>query len=150
MIYFLAISSVLFFSVSVFLAKELVKKFRFFQCFVSSSRQLVPWYYKRKNVEKKGMHNIVLRGEKQFSALVGFELELPVIGNAGFDYYGLVHSDKEGKAVFSTYLGNGDCKFVFFLNEDIKVSVSSSEEDQKLNPTEIYPPHWWQKFGYFS
>jgi hypothetical protein len=134
----------------IFLGKEMMKKFGFFQSFIESSNQLICLAYD--GHKKPGMHNIVLRGDRPFSVLVGFNLSIPLIGQ-GFDYYGYVQSDAEGVAIVSTYMGKGAVEFMFYVNYDLdsnSISVSSTGEDQCLKPQAIYKPHWWQKLGFWG
>jgi len=143
--------AIVFALIAIFLGKELLKKFGFMRDFVNNSNQEVTWNYG--GDDKPGMYNIVLRGEKPFCALVGFTLKIPFLGYEGFDYYGFVQSDQNGVAVISTYLGKGECEFRFFLNTDLEVdpvAVSSSDDDQELNPDSTYPPHWWQQLSFYG
>ena len=81
----------------IFLGKEMLKKFGFMRDFVHNSNQLVSWSYQ--GGSQSGMRNIVLRSDngRPFSALVGFGLNIPILGYSGFDYYGCVHSDEHGR-----------------------------------------------------
>ena len=147
--------TVIFLLTTVFLVKEMLKKFGFMKQFVENSNMLVSWKYQHLDLgsQKPGMRNIVLRGQKPFSVLVGFRLDIPVLGHSGFDYYGFVSSNQDGVAVFSTYLGKGDCDFQFFVNTDLEenpITVTSTVADQDLVPYATYPPHWWQKLGFFG
>lgn len=140
--------------VAIFLGTQFLKKFRYMYVFVNNSRQLVTWRHNGfQEKYKTGMYNIVLRGKKQFNALVGFKLDIPVLGYSGFDYYGIVHSDPQGVAVISTYLGKGDCMFEFFVNTDLDghpITATCTREDQFLTPQEVYPPHWYQRLGFYG
>jgi len=144
---------VMFFTVSLFLGKEMLKKFRFMWNFVKNSSQMVIWHHLGGKNFKPGMFNIVLRGEKPFAVLVGFHLTIPLLKYKGFDYYGFVQSDENGVAVISTYLGKGACEFQFFVNTDLTsnlVVVTSNDEDQRLSPNVFYPPHWYQRLGFYG
>ncbi len=90
-------------SIVMFLGSEFLKKFGFMRDFIGDSNQMVVWHYRGLEGPKSGMRNIVLHGEKPFCALVGFKLDIPVLGYSYFDYYGLVRSDDHGIAVISTY-----------------------------------------------
>lgn len=145
--------TVVFASVAGFLGSEFLKKFRFMRDFISNSNQMVVWHYRGLEGRKPGMRNIVLRGSKPFCALVGFKLDIPILGYSGFDYYGFVRSDDQGIAVISTYLGKGECEFQFFVNTDLDhspVSATSSEDDQRLQPHSTYPPHWYQRLSFYG
>lgn len=140
---------ILFATTTIFLAKEIFKKFSFMKQFIESSNQLVEWQYD--GSFKPGMQNIVIRGEKPFAVLIGFELK--IFGSLGFDYYGYVQSNEAGIAVISTYLGRTKTRFQFFVNCDLnqhQIHASSTDEDQALIPQAVYPPHWWQRLGFYS
>ncbi|OGH91785.1 MAG: hypothetical protein A2534_04645 [Candidatus Magasanikbacteria bacterium RIFOXYD2_FULL_39_9] len=139
--------------VAIFLGTEFLKKFRCMYVFTKNSDQMISWYHIGDGFRKKGMYNIVLRGQKPFTALVGFKLDIPVLGYSGYDYYGVVHSDSSGVAVISTYLGKGFCTFQFFVNTNMEtnpIHATSSDEDQTLTPHVVYPPHWYQRVGFYG
>lgn len=145
------ILAVIFISISFFLGREFLRKFSHMQDFIQHSNQIVAWKYE--GDRKPGMYNIVLRGEKQFCALVGFELNIPVLKYSGFDYYGFAQSDENNVAVISTYLGKATREFQFFINMDINTNLiiaTSSEDDQLLQPHLKFTPHWYQRFGFFA
>ncbi len=142
---------VLFATSAIFLGLEFKKKFGFMANFARNSNQLLIW--KSWGSKKPGMHNIILRGNRPFCALVGFQLNVPMFGMSGFDYYGFVKSNDQGVAVISTYIGKGECEFLFFVNTDLNhnsVVASSTERDQLHTPDVTYPPHWWQRLGIFA
>jgi hypothetical protein len=72
-----------------------------------------------------------------------------MFGLTGYDYYGYASSQKPW-IVFRIYLGSGQLLNQFLLNKNIEVFLTSTEEDQKLIPDAIYPPHWWQRLGLWS
>lgn len=136
---------------SIFLATELLKKFKFLQSFTKNSERLIAWNYQPEPGAKPGMYNVVLQGSAPFRVLVGFELQIPLIRYSGLDVYGYLASDSEHRIVFSTFLGKKPVEFQFLANVDAStVSVSSSASDQALVPFETYPPHWFQKIGFFG
>jgi hypothetical protein len=149
------------FATVLFLGKEMFKKFRFMRDFVNNSRSLLELNYEgaKEYGWDKGMRNIVIRAKEPFSVLVGFELTAPVFGT-GFDYYGFTNARRlengindEYVAVISTYLGNGPCLFQFFLNCDAVTTdarVSTTDDDQKLKPAVVYPPHLYQRLGFYA
>jgi len=147
------VMTVVFASIAIFLGSEFLKKFGFMRDFIKDSNQMVVWYYQGPEDRKPGMYNIVLRGSKPFCALVGFKLNIPVLGYSGFDYYGFVRSDNHGVAVVSNYLGRGKCEFQFFVNTDLDINpitATASEDDQQLKPNSTYPPHWYQRLGFYG
>lgn len=147
----LCILVLIFAAIAAFLGSELLKKFNFMRHFTERSPMMVCWYYSGNR--KPGMYNIVLRAEKPFKVLVGFILEIPILAYKGYDYYGFVESDLGGNAVIRTYLGKGECDFRFLIGHNgntILPTVSSTEADQELVPNGDYPPHWFQRIGFYS
>lgn len=148
-----AVLTLVFGSIVYFLTMEFVKKFRVMADFIKDSDQLVRWRYfgAKQEYRKPGMRNVVLRGSRPFKALIGFKLG--IFGKWGYDYYGMVRSDEQGVAVISTYLGKGPCTFQFLLDRSVELCptmVSSCGCDQQLQPDVTYPPHWWQRLGFWG
>lgn len=136
-----------------FLAKEMLKKFRFIDAFAMNSSHFTVWQYSGDKSNRPGMRNVVLRGQKPFTALVGFRLHIPLLGYTGIDIFGCVFSDEHGVATFSTYLGHGSVDFLFITDTDVDdnpLNIFSTASDQKLVPSVVYPPHFWQRLGFFS
>ncbi len=143
----------IFLLVSIFLGKEFLKKFKFMQKFVQNSNQLIEWKYQGSNNGEKGMRNIVLRGNKPFSVLVGFKLGIPLLKYSGFDYYGYVRSNDNNIAIFSTYMGQNPSIFQLLISTNLKdnpITVSSTDDDQQLSPQVLFKPHWFQKMGFYG
>jgi hypothetical protein len=159
MLIVVSLAATLFLAVALFFAVEYKKKFQFMDKFARESKQLIAFNYlgARKLGIHKGMHSIAICWNQPFSALVGFNLTVPLLGS-GFDYYGLVSSEEVSSglhlAVLSTYLGNGACEFLFLVNGSTlasKPAVYADYEDPILTaPTEVYPPHWYQKLGFYA
>ncbi len=143
-----------FFFIAVFLGSQHLKKFYHMQDFIESSNSLVSWYYPGPKTGKGGMRNIVLHGKEPFSILVGFRLEIPLLGFSGFDHVGFASSNSNGLIVISQYLGRRPYWCQYMANTDLcnnPVTVTSTEEDQRLIPTNVYPPHWYQKhLGFYG
>lgn len=151
MAYILPILLALLILLSVFLATELLKKFKFLQSFIRNSERLLTWNSAPKPDAKPGMYNIVLQGTEPFRVLIGFDLQIPLIRYTGFDVYGYLESDSEHRIVFSTFLGRKPVEFQFLADVRANgITVSSTESDQALIPSETYPPHWFQKIGIFG
>jgi hypothetical protein len=146
--------TVIFAWLALFLGQEFLKKFGFMDEFIQDSNQMVVYRYPGlTNGEKPGMRNIVLRGQKPFSALIGFNLNIPFINYSGFDYYGKVKSGEYFIAVISTYVGKSPVAFKFLVNTDLsinRITASSTEVDQHFTPNVEYPPHWYQRLGFYS
>ncbi len=152
-LYILAVLGVVFTPIAIFLGKEMVKKFNIMHNFTHDSELLHGWWYPgaQNAGYGPGMRNIVLTSTRQrrFGALLCFKLKLPWLP-VGLDWYGMVWSDDEGRAVFSTYLGRGSCSFQFLIGSADIITASSTEADQKLKPTATFPPHWWQRLGIYG
>lgn len=151
----LFVVAVVFFATTTFLVMEFKKKFLFMQNFLANSPLKVTYQHRGNRFTRPSMKNIVLRSQagQPFVVLVGFTLRIPIIGFEGFDYYGQTVSNENGVAVISTFVGRGDVEFVFVVNrnnEDGDITASLELSDQFLTPQVIYPPHWWQKLGFFS
>ncbi|HYE60203.1 MAG TPA: hypothetical protein VEA18_03400 [Candidatus Kapabacteria bacterium] len=155
-----AMFTVLFAGITLFLLVQYKLKFEMMDQFLEHSNQEVKWYWPgaRKLGKKPGMRNIVLRSQsgKPFCALVGFTLEVnvPFFGARGYDYYGFVRSNPHGVAVISTYCGRGDAEFRFFVNTDLGsnaiTATSESGADQELRADKTFPPHLYQRLGFFG
>jgi hypothetical protein len=144
-----AIVATIFCLTSLFLGKEMLKKFSFMRSFVKNSSLLVKYHYPGNKVagHKPGMRKIAFlaKNNQQFSLLIGFELSL--FASKGFDYYGFVSSNDKGILVIETYLGKSHVNFQFLKNEDVEISIIADESVQKMAPNASYPPHFWQKLG---
>lgn len=140
---------VVFFAIAVFLGTEMLKKFEFMRDFTRNTNQLVTW--RHNGYRQPGMYNIVLRGKKPFCVLIGFQLVITELGHVGYDHYGFLCSGNDSVVAFSTYLGKHSCNFQFLVSADLNdnpIVVTSSEDDQKLVPREVYPSHWYQRLGF--
>jgi hypothetical protein len=135
------------------------KKFRFIGGLVNGTPAMVMYRFPgaKKMRMTPGMYNIVLRSAegKPFRALVAMKFEFPLIGQAGsVDPYGFVKSSPNGVAVVATWLGNGSCDFVFVINKKdgstTHVVASCDATDQDLRPNVTYPPHWFQRLGFWA
>lgn len=134
----------------VFLGQEMMKKFGFFQAFIKSSNQMITLDYQ--GDKNPGMHNIMFWAKKPFTVLVGFHLDIPFFGK-GFDYYGYAKSNDHGILVVSTYMGRQPVRFMFYANcdQDLNpITVSALDNYSDLKPHITYPPHWWQKLGFWA
>ncbi|MDD5569199.1 MAG: hypothetical protein PHG23_02185 [Candidatus Pacebacteria bacterium] len=140
------------FIATIFLSKELLKKFQFHDRFTLSSAgdfiEETSWYYE--GTGKRGMVTIVFRSKKPFAALIGFDLAIFPIKFRAVDYFGFVESrfdEKNGGyyAVASTYIGRKPVNFIFLIRrKDPQTGVSICFYC-KRHPHEIYPPHFWQR-----
>lgn len=150
---FSIILATLFALIANFLGLEFLKKFNFMRMFIKTSNQMVEWYHPGDKARKPGMYNIVLRGQRPFSVLIGFNLKIAFLHHSGFDYYGFAQADEKNVIVISTYLGKKSCKFQFLMNTNLThnlVTVTSSNEDQGLKPIISFPPHWYQRLGFYG
>ncbi len=141
---------------ALWLAHEHKKKFDFMAQFIASTPgQMITHHYPGTlNRLKCGMRDIVLHADTPFTVLVGFELEYPILGGAGFDYYGFVHSRPHVNghiAVIRTYHGKGPVTFQFLANRSASdIVVDKEVADEPPAPSAIYPPHWYQRLGFFG
>lgn len=136
---------------SLWLANEHRRKFGFINDWATRSAQIVNYFYPgpEKFGHKPAMRNIVLRGTKPFSALVCMRWHLAG-KDFGIDPYGVVHSDKYGMAVVSTYFGYGEVTFIFVPNVDANVEATSTDADQYFTPDATYEPHLVQTLGIYK
>ncbi len=72
-----------------FLGKEMLKKFYFWHKFIQDSSQSLEWQYA--GDRKPGMYTVVLRGDRPFRALVGFDLET-IFYKKGYDIFGYIRT----------------------------------------------------------
>ncbi len=147
----LSIACLLLIAIVVFLAKESIKKMAFMRTFVNRSGKKITWHYD--GDRKPGMYNVTISApfQAQFGVLVGFRLRLPIVGDL-YDHYGYVESTGIGTVTISTWLGRSPCDFEFLIAGDVdadKVTAYSNSEDS-VPPQAIYPPHWWQRLGFFA
>lgn len=136
-----------------FVAEEILKKFKDFFWFTSGSPFLATWKYpgaKNMGIER-GMRTIVVRHRegKPFRFLIAFRFNLATHGVL-VDWYGKVLSDINGVAAFRTFLGTNPTEFCMLLDCPAEVNISSTEGDQSQQPTAAFPPHWYQKLGFFG
>ncbi len=145
----LAIMATIFCLISVFLGKEMLKKFGFMRSFIKNSSLLINYRYPGSKAagHKPGMRKIAFlaKDNQQFSLLIGFELSL--LKSTGFDYYGSLTSNNKGILVIETYLGKSPVNFQFLKNEDIEILIIADESVQNMAPSASYPPHFWQRLG---
>ncbi len=78
-----------------------------------------------------------------FKAQVGFRL-----GPTLVDFYGFVESE-DGQVVLETWVRSPK-EFIFLVEAGVEVTAHSSESDQTLKPRYTFPPHWWQRLGFFA
>jgi len=140
-----------------FLLGEARKKFGLAGQYIKTAKNTVTWQYEgsEKDGRIPGMWNIVLISRSPFSALIGFELEALNGFLDGWDVFGVAHSTPNDvgmhQIVIRTYLGNNPTKFEFLTDiPSDAVVATSSFADQDLEPTKVFPPHWWQRLGLYS
>ncbi len=146
---FLLVLLFIFFSTTVFFGSELLKKFGFIQSFVKASKQMTVWKYD--GTYAPWMYTIVLAGKQNFAVLIW--LKLKIFSWSGFDYFGFAQSKTDHKIIISTYLGTYPHEFFFFSNNnsiDNSILISCTKKDQALTPDHIYPPHRWQRLGFYG
>lgn len=129
MIVFLLLCIVLLLSTSIFLGKELLKKFRFWKAFRHTFPHQTSWIYG--GVGTPGMYTVSMQSVRPFRALIGFEFSLGPWKNIGFDVFGAIISDDTGYAEIDLYLGDGGVEFLFLLDADVSISFDVSPMKQK-------------------
>lgn len=137
------------FSLSLFLLKELFKKFGFWKNFQKHYKNQITWkYYGDK---KPGMYTIKVCWSKKFYAMIGFDFSLGPIKNVGYDIFWYLESSNDGDLYFSTYLGKWCVEFIFLIEGDSIENINISLAEEHLSTTVRYTflPHWWQKLDLF-
>ena len=163
-------------SATIFLGKEILKKFFMRNdSYVERIQRLVIWNYLGGKDVKPRMRKIVLknRTNEPFITLIGFRLTIegplwrwlkPLAGElgkeagnrfSGFDYYARVKSGDDGVAVFETWLGRNACEFIFEVTTQqqesatLEVTVSVDDSDPHVALIKCQP-HWWQRLGFYA
>ncbi len=149
MLFLFIVLTIVFGGITLFLAKEMLKKFNLIQDWAKTTHQLIEWNYPgaEKSAIKPGMHVLSLNSSEPFSALIGFELK--ILWHSGLDIYGFADSGEETTVYIKTYLGKGPGKLQFLINKNVPVKIKLLEASKY--PLEsrllfVFPPHWWQKF----
>lgn len=137
---------------SVFLGKELLKKFRLQEQFEAKEGYCykIIYHYLGGKDKAKGMRTIVLTGEKPFEFLVGFKFPL-----GGTDWFAVGESfpcDSEYHlAALSTYLARGPVEFRFLIKtRDSENIVFLEEREIAFAPNVVAHPHFFQRWGLFA
>ena len=127
-----------------FLAKELLKKFRFWKQFQKNYHNQSSWTYAGK--KKPWMYTLRLSANQDFHGLIGFDFSLWPIKNGGYDIFWYI-SSKDGNCTISLYLGKWACTFIFLLDKATDISIEILKENTESDYT--FLPHWWQKWSIF-
>lgn len=157
MIVLLISVSVILLIISIFLGKELLKKFKFHDSFTSSNGYIQNIkYYWIGTTDKPRMRNIILKGNKPFKVLIGFKLEIALLKFEGTDWFGLSTAkraqDGNYYSVISTWMGRNDSEFHLLTNSNFKNNIIKIVQVKKINlkPDVACLPHWYQKIGFYS
>ena len=149
---YIILSIFLFFFITstIFFAKELLKKFKFWKSFQKNHTNQISWIYQ--GDKSPGMYTLVLRWDRLFRALIGFDFSIGPIGHLGYDVFGYMESDSDGYISVSLYLGHGPVEFIFLIDGigAWHLSISCIEDDVHIVPKYRYTPHWWQRIGFFG
>lgn len=156
----LAVLLAITFAAGFFFGTQLLKKFQIINRFILANKILVTNYW-HPGIEKMGtdpgMRNIVIRSpnKKPFTVMVGCVVRIPKIvawlfrlDVVGADPFGYVQSNDEGVAVISTYCGYSQVLFWFLGSSELV--ATSTDEDQELDATVVFPPHLYQLFGFYA
>lgn len=150
------VTTIVFFSIAIFLGGELLRKFRFHTLFSDSKGYIQQLVYIWPGGRKPEMRNIVLEGGQPFKVLVGFKLIIPLIPFMGTDWFGFLEARERMTggyyAVISTFMWKKPVEFRLLVNSQVKdeVKISSSKEDQSLTPHLTCPPHIFQRLGFYA
>lgn len=151
MLYIILLNFLLIFIIStIFLAKELLRKFKFWKSFQKNHTNQISWVYQ--GDKAPGMYTLVLRWDRSFRALIGFDFSIGPISHLGYDIFGYMESDPDGYISVSLYLGHGPVEFVFLIDEaDVSgIFIDCIDHDNSVVPQYVYLPHWWQRLGFFG
>ena len=134
----------------MFLGRELLKHFERAKRTEDRREGYYSFCYRYKGSSKPRMRKIMISSEdrKPFYCQVGMRFQL--FGYDGIDYFGSVDSDDEGVAVIETYLGRGSCEFYFLENRQTILSINTLKDDSSYIPCAVFPPHWWQRLGFWG
>lgn len=146
-----------FFLISVFLGKELLKKFTFLQRFEEGAGYTNTLVYMWPGNKPGKMRNIVLRGNAAFKVLVSFRLEIPILAYTGTDWYGITEAEKDQNghyfAVISSYMARKPVEFRLIIKSKIENDVYLDDNPElwdNLTSHTVYPPHFYQKLGFYA
>lgn len=149
----LSILTIIGLSATIFLGKEILKKFFIRNDgYVARIQRLVIWNYLGGKTVKPRMRKVVLKSQtgNPFIALIGFRLNIegplwhwlkPLAGElgkeagnrfSGFDYYARVKSGDDGIAVFETWLGHNAVEFIFEVSTDQQTHDNESLNEAAL------------------
>lgn len=140
----------IFVTSTVFLVKELLKKFKFWKSFQKNHTNQLSWIYQ--GDKTPGMYTLVLRWDRSFRALIGFDFSIGSIGQLGYDVFGCMESDSDGYISVSLYLGHGPVEFIFLIDGVVAqgLQITCNEAESQEIPTYTYLPHWWQRLSFFG
>lgn len=144
---FLLILVIALFSIALFLLRELIKKFWFWESFRKSSKQQFSWKY---NGDKNpGMYILEIVSREPLQAVVGFEFSFWPIKNAWYDVFWYIETKEGNRILVSLYLWRGPVELIFLCTSEVsEVSVGTYSGDE--TPHYEFLPHWWQKIGIFG
>ena len=161
-VWLLLVTTIVFLSLAVFLGKEILKKFRLFDQFmteqsISSSGYIKKVYFDWTGEKKKGMRNIALEADCPFKVLVGFRLKIPLLHFEGTDWFGVGSSKRDrgtDYVIISTFLWKKPVEFCFYiksLNPEVHVKVVPPQfATAKLKADIVCPPHIYQRLGFYA
>jgi len=149
-------TTIVFFSFALFLGREIFKKFRFLDRFMSQQGYIQRVSFHWPGSTNKDMQNIVLEADCPFKILVGFSLKIPLIFK-GTDWFGVGSSRRDrgtDRAVISTFLWKKPVEFRFLINSmnpEIHIRiVPPNFTVAHLEPDVICPPHFYQRLGFYA
>ncbi|HBU28054.1 TPA: hypothetical protein DEB00_02985 [Candidatus Uhrbacteria bacterium] len=176
---FLVVGNIMGWSLAIWIANEMRKKFMFMDDFRRDAGNMACDFWieamtslhgqKDRAGRKPGMNTFQLQADVAFTTLVGFKLVVPqwtrplfraLCGrDSGFDYYGRVSSsstiiDGRHTAYVTTWFGKNQCRFRF-LSSTRGVKITLLKEPvftYRLDDAHgVYPPHFYQKWlGWYA
>ena len=150
----LLILVIVFFIGIIFLAKELIKKFRFMTEFIQEGEGYVQKItYKWDGSSSTGMKEIELKSDLPFEVLIGFNLIVPLFPTM-FDHFGFVQAKEKGDnigyhAIISTYMGKKPVEFILFVKSRDKTKIEVIKTFH-CKPDVVCKPHLYQRLGFYS
>ncbi len=140
----------IFFILSVFLAKELFKKFGFWKAFQKNYSNQLIWLYDGK--KNPGMYTFQMKWMRAFDILIWFDLDIGSVKNIWYDIFWYMQSSHDGTLYFSTYLDTSVVEFIFLVQgiDSKDISILCMENANWIIANYIFYPHWWQKMWLYK
>ena len=147
-----SVLAVLFLGFAIFAVRELLKKFRIYEQFISAEGYHQKLQFMWKGSKKGRMRNIIIKGSSPFQLLVAFKFPF-----GGIDFFGTGQSykvDDRYYAVVSTFLWD-PIKLIFEINTPspsswIAIELQDKSETEKFPVNIVCNPHFFQRLHFWS